>query len=1692
MGMASSRTSPPGGGVVDMTSERDDAAEWAAIDLTGPERTASRATSAAGTLAAGSNRSSTLLEEDSDCSSSDVLCASQDPRFANFTPTRRRNKPPRNSGSANSDAGGLAVIKGPPAGESPGGGASSAIDLSFDSELSATDQPVAMDSSPVVGRTGEEVPSDGLASSNNGGDSQAAGSGAAVAGGGSCREEETTISASENGGGTGGSDVDSALAPEFSPDFSPELGPESGPARVPLSSSNGSENDARSPPPSIGSRSPPPSIGSRSPPPSTGTPEGEELPDFSMRKPSGVSSKRAAEAVVNESSNPSISPLADAASSARAAACDAGSSAPVAGVSDVSVGSAVAGGGGHAVKGTAGAAPSDSILGVGNETGDEAINEPKELLAANASAHTAIDTTSGSLDDKAARVPGTLSKANLDSEVCVPKGRDGEAAVAAEHIAIPAESSELPEAALGAVASQNLISKGPAGGDAVVKVGDTTGIQALKSDPPDGARPTGNGAASTPKGMLCGRERETNLEVGGRDELGDAGGTGTVERAGEPRERGKSIDKAKPPATADTTPVNMGSRGTRSMGQEVGAVTLRGQLASEGASDSDKAVVSLSDARTMMGKTRASPLVVAAVAAAATAAAAREARVSCPATTHVGTGLSTVGSPVTTNHRPSPPVAAAVKLAAVAATTQEEGRSCGATTNIGKGPNTVEFPPTTKQAAATASEVKVPNAPGPVAAAPSAKQGQVPSVQKEASLNSPTRPTAKTGKTRNGPLDKPCYLYLQVIGPAPTQDKVPPAKMVKLGERYVKPVDLLTTLYKPGRYTLYVTASPRWNGGGMCEDPAEQPIEIKHFCIPDNLFPSEDARCIGCGEVLSYRPLRRIIKDPLGPGPVELRLIPRSGLSFLADLNVHVSVPLLRGKGSKCSACQTTMAENYPTPAENYVALTNEDVSRALALKAIAHGMHPAMVKELMVRDVSREQVARAAVLAGDPTAATADYTETPDEDAVAAATTESAKSWSCSIHDALGIQEHAAGAKNPTPASSIVAAKLDDGIAVASPPVPTTAGSTSGVSQGGVATTSATPVSAANTKTSTTESEAVEGSVRRGEGNPGEADTEQLSRVEAPTRPALGEREPAAREGPSNAATNADSVQAATSSSSEPMSLTAPEAPVVPGEEGTSFQGAQAPPGEGAVKAVDTPANGKVNESLSGFKRALALLDHAVKVGAGNNMGEAKRVLWPIADRLQDALTVARKSSSIEPKSWDELQRDYRVIREKLMGSSWRDGDALRRAAEIDSSEQSAGTGSGVVGSEDGGAKGRPRQPAQPVALSEPRARPSVSHSPSGVSHHAEGDTPRAAAKRPAIHDREAPPEAVATSPCTSQPSSGAAPQQQDDASRPGQQREHDARSPSSPHQQHAGQCSPPPQENGDQQASCLDRRVVVAPAPLPAAAGVTESVDNQHSPAGANADAVPSAAAAPPSKSHSSSAEKNDFEVCPRCGGVGWVNNDRGSCHICLWSKGDVGSKQGACSPEATVTLAAVASGQGVDMAKKRDGSSKDGQTAAQACFPAKPTVVGVGSVQIVLPATAALSGKRSRDEAALDVSAAPLSSSAGLAAGTSGAEKPVSPSPTSVGSGKRSKIADCVSPSNGGVESASSVDTTADDKRVARADSEVASLRHPASEAVAVTQAVLHRKEDKVVEAASVAPAEAEPPAAAPVSTAAAAAP
>ncbi|CAN0190224.1 unnamed protein product, partial [Hapterophycus canaliculatus] len=105
--------------------------------------------------------------------------------------------------------------------------------------------------------------------------------------------------------------------------------------------------------------------------------------------------------------------------------------------------------------------------------------------------------------------------------------------------------------------------------------------------------------------------------------------------------------------------------------------------------------------------------------------------------------------------------------------------------------------------------------------------------------------TTAEAKSRRVPdEEKSCFLYLQVIGPAPSQEKVPPARRVKLAGRDAEPADVLTTLTKPGEYTLYVTASIRWTGSGVCEDPSEQPIEITRFRVPDSVFAKEEApRC---------------------------------------------------------------------------------------------------------------------------------------------------------------------------------------------------------------------------------------------------------------------------------------------------------------------------------------------------------------------------------------------------------------------------------------------------------------------------------------------------------------------------------------------------------------------------------------------------------------------------------------------------------------------------------------------------------------------------------------------------------------------------------------------------------------------------------------------------------------------------------
>ncbi len=75
------------------------------------------------------------------------------------------------------------------------------------------------------------------------------------------------------------------------------------------------------------------------------------------------------------------------------------------------------------------------------------------------------------------------------------------------------------------------------------------------------------------------------------------------------------------------------------------------------------------------------------------------------------------------------------------------------------------------------------------------------------------------------------------------------AKRVKLTEKNGEPVEVNTRIKKPGAYTLYVTASPRWSGSGPGANPYEQPIQIGSFRIPDELFLNQGRGQPSCNKV---------------------------------------------------------------------------------------------------------------------------------------------------------------------------------------------------------------------------------------------------------------------------------------------------------------------------------------------------------------------------------------------------------------------------------------------------------------------------------------------------------------------------------------------------------------------------------------------------------------------------------------------------------------------------------------------------------------------------------------------------------------------------------------------------------------------------------------------------------------------------
>ncbi|CAM9168544.1 unnamed protein product, partial [Laminaria digitata] len=94
-------------------------------------------------------------------------------------------------------------------------------------------------------------------------------------------------------------------------------------------------------------------------------------------------------------------------------------------------------------------------------------------------------------------------------------------------------------------------------------------------------------------------------------------------------------------------------------------------------------------------------------------------------------------------------------------------------------------------AAAAASAQAAPASAAPAAPAPAGNgEAMEPASHVEGgALCEPSRDAAS--------LQKPCYVYLQVIGPAPSEDKVPPAKRVMLVHKNALPATVSTTIRKP-------------------------------------------------------------------------------------------------------------------------------------------------------------------------------------------------------------------------------------------------------------------------------------------------------------------------------------------------------------------------------------------------------------------------------------------------------------------------------------------------------------------------------------------------------------------------------------------------------------------------------------------------------------------------------------------------------------------------------------------------------------------------------------------------------------------------------------------------------------------------------------------------------------------------------
>lgn len=451
-----------------------------------------------------------------------------------------------------------------------------------------------------------------------------------------------------------------------------------------------------------------------------------------------------------------------------------------------------------------------------------------------------------------------------------------------------------------------------------------------------------------------------------------------------------------------------------------------------------------------------------------------------------------------------------------------------------------------------------------------------------------------------------------------------------------------------------------------------------------------------------------------------MRLVPSSGLNFLADLTVQVSVPAKNPKPRVCSKCRpsgTTKPSTYrrPTQGELLDNLRGCVVAKAVKLQAVASGADPTVLDGLapvvppesavlMDADVgaAREAATPAADstgndadVAGAAAAAAAPAPSLPVTDAAATvaalphtAAAEAPLSMARTVGEARtsSVSDTAVAGRDGPPARASIAE-------VPALPSPISGRSEAGIHQGNTQVASSlapTPVPGANVgrsedRSATDErSETPVATARQDAGfSVGGAPSATATLLAQPQRSSAIIDESTPSEGSGGGDFSCRTVPGTTalgSAREDPVAGSGVESGAGRGQQGAaSSQGFQPLPGRGA------------ETWLSRFRRALNSCTDAVTAAADKREVESRRVLGPVVDQLARALSAAREAGSIEPAVSQQLQRDFNATREALRTASQDDGDALRRrpADDSDHSKACVAVGRGISESADSGPGG-------------------------------------------------------------------------------------------------------------------------------------------------------------------------------------------------------------------------------------------------------------------------------------------------------------------------------------------------------------------------------------------------------------------